>query len=322
MGWQERTMVPALPSHLRSVYVARSVCGCTCVTVCMAQRRFVEYFYRMLQQRSGPNAPLVSSLRGTRCILESVRCVSIPHFDSDGGCDPYLILTNGDGQVYNQRADSGAAFQPRHYRAKSHSEIRLDIMHSEGNGSESAFSAAGLRIFKGLTLHGAVKIELWDYDKSSKDDLMFSAWFHCDMLDPTALLPGGDRSRPTLSLDRDQVDGPHLDKKCRHFDSNFRLDVFLQSVSAVAGADAGAAAAANNNTSHSSRDSVGAANREKISGPTLVPVGQPESVSPNWPVPASSLESEPQPQQPPSQPQRADSEKKSLFRCQCASRQR
>ena len=269
----------------------------------------MEYFYRMLQQRPGPSVPLISTLRGTRCVLESVRCISIPHFDSDGGCDPYLILTNGDGQVYSQRAHSGSTFKPQHYSTKKHLEIRLDSIQDD-----SSFSAAGLRIFRGLTLHGAVKIELWDYDTSSKDDLMCSAWFHCDMVDPTALLPTNDRdllSRPpALSLVRDQVEGPHLDKKFRHFDSDFRLDVFLQSVRSSAdaagasgnGADAGAA-------TNLGGDTMRTANRGKMSGPTSVSeVGQQlDSVSSSLhmkAVPAKSLESELHPQwQQPQQPQ-------------------
>jgi hypothetical protein len=80
----------------------------------------------------------------------------------------------------------------------------------------------------GDSVRGAVKLELWDYDKRSADDQMCWSWFHVDMLPPDTLAEGS--TQPALSLTKNEVDGPHLDKKGVHFDAEFRLEVFCRLV--------------------------------------------------------------------------------------------
>jgi hypothetical protein len=67
----------------------------------------------------------------------------------------------------------------------------------------------------------APQVELWDLDKRSADDLMCTLWFHTDYL-PLDLF---DSERPALTLDRTEIDGPHLtahDQNCKRFDEGFR----------------------------------------------------------------------------------------------------
>ena len=158
-----------------------------------SQRRFVGYYERVLrQQRAGLSAK-ESIGPGRKLTLDRVVLSTVPHFDSDGGCDPYMIVYNGDGRVYNQKLKS----PPVHVNKGS----------------------APIELFADSTcveLFGAVKLEIWDYDLHSADEAMCSAWFHCDMLDPATLQQpsfGNSTQRAALTLVKAEIDGPHLDKK-------------------------------------------------------------------------------------------------------------
>ena len=83
-----------------------------------------------------------------------------------------------------------------------------------------------------LPVHGAVKLELWDHDKRSADDLMCTLWIHTDYL------PGElhDAESPALTLTRAEIDGPHLTahgaKRCKQFDEDFRVELYLAEATA------------------------------------------------------------------------------------------
>jgi hypothetical protein len=117
------TMIAALLVHMQEFDNARDALrfygeartdNAAGVTI-PSQRRFVRYYERYLQQQKqkGPTATIVPISRGVSTSARSnhqpqrrqvqvtrLRLVTVPHFDADGGCDPYWVLKYWpDGEV-------------------------------------------------------------------------------------------------------------------------------------------------------------------------------------------------------------------------------
>ena len=75
----------------------------------------------------------------------------------------------------------------------------------------SSLGAAPLDLSRGAYVRGDVKLELY-----SKEKQALRCWFH------TAFIEGGQ-----LVLSKADIDGPHKDRKCKHFESTFRLSIYF-----------------------------------------------------------------------------------------------
>ena len=58
-----------------------------------SQRRFVHYYQKWLLRKTegATMSQLISPAHHQRVHLKRVRIVTAPHFDADGGCDPYAV---------------------------------------------------------------------------------------------------------------------------------------------------------------------------------------------------------------------------------------
>lgn len=120
-----------------------------------------------------------------------------PSFDIGGGCDPYVIVQ--DGRTLEVLFKSEV--YPLHVRGADVTTIELG----------------------GLVVHGDIKFVLMDKDMTSDDTM---CWFWC-----SPLLEGD-----CMTLSQADCDGANKDKKNRHFDPAFRVEVFFGPISsAVAG---------------------------------------------------------------------------------------
>ncbi len=157
-----------------------------------SQMRYVHYYEaaRALPDAS-LGAPAVYRLR-------HIRLHSVPNFDLGGGCDPFFNVRLGDGktQIFNWLA--AHARRIPHFKPKSTHFIDLDV---------SPFD---------VRVKGDVKVVFYDYDLLTEPDKMFHFWFNTGFVANNYLL-----------FHKATLDRACKDTACREFDSDFKVEVFL-----------------------------------------------------------------------------------------------
>lgn len=161
-----------------------------------SQIRYVHYFEEFVTNYYRQHIPF--PMQGVPIKITSMTMNSIPHFDADGGSDPYVMVNKTNKEILY---DSRKIVPPAHYtpRKKRHTEVELEVKSMP-------------------ILVGDVKFLLIDQDSIGKDDLMGSFWIN------TAFLP----KEGVLELSRKEVDKAHKDKKNKHFDKGWKIKVTYQ----------------------------------------------------------------------------------------------
>eukprot|EP01012_Entosiphon_sulcatum_P067499 TRINITY_DN9723_c0_g1_i1.p1 TRINITY_DN9723_c0_g1~~TRINITY_DN9723_c0_g1_i1.p1 ORF type:complete len:605 (+),score=97.54 TRINITY_DN9723_c0_g1_i1:2083-3897(+) len=146
-----------------------------------SQIRYVHYFQQALAK---PVFPTERQL-----VVQSITLITTPHFDRDGGCDPYYYVYSHQGKKYCSKDDE----YPKHYINRE--QIVLIPR-------------------KPVILHGDIKFCFFDHDKVGSDDAMFHFWLN------TAFVPADNTVRlPKLQIDRACKD------KGKEFDARFEVEV-------------------------------------------------------------------------------------------------
>jgi phosphatidylinositol-3,4,5-trisphosphate 3-phosphatase/dual-specificity protein phosphatase PTEN len=174
-----------------------------------SQIRFIEYFGKCLTYGTDP-LPSVSFAK-TPALIYADRIVlhSIPHFDPDGGCKPYVVVQATLGKSieesptkcsieYYKKWDSRKSMKLMHYSPKKSTDIELDINQE---------------------ISGNIKFTFYDSKMLKKDIKMFAFWIHTAFLDQDA---------GVLHLEKNQLDGAIKDKEDRLFDSSFSIDFYYK----------------------------------------------------------------------------------------------
>jgi len=76
----------------------------------------------------------------------------------------------------------------------------------------SHLAGGALDLGRGGVVRGDVRCEVWHKDKK-----LLRFWFH------TAFIEGG-----ALRLNKAELDGPHKDRKAKHFDDEFHVELFFE----------------------------------------------------------------------------------------------
>jgi len=125
--------------------------------------------------------------------LVHVRMHTIPKFDLDGGCDPYLTI-----QKYTSEGKLEKIFT---------SKTQHEVTHAHAKDKFADIPCLA-------TIAGDCKLTFWDKDTYNKDDVMFWCWINSSMLGKT------------LKLKKMELDGAHKqNKKCFH--EGFECELFF-----------------------------------------------------------------------------------------------
>jgi phosphatidylinositol-3,4,5-trisphosphate 3-phosphatase/dual-specificity protein phosphatase PTEN len=166
-----------------------------------SQIRYVHHFQRYITHFVKLGRTFPAEPRPIQ--LVALEMNSVPHFDPDGGCDPYIKVKDVRGNVLY---DSRKVENPRHYLPRN---------------------APIVLKFNNVEVAGDVKFELIDQDPFVKDDKMCSFYLN------TTFLPAIGK----LTLKQFEIDGAVKDKKNKYFDEGFqiRLEYKLTFQSPVSG---------------------------------------------------------------------------------------
>lgn len=162
---------------------------CKGVTI-PSQIRYVHYFEKLIMS---PERTVTTPTYLVKCLTLH----STPHFDRDGGCDPYFIIFGRDGQdprKLEQLYDSRSEGPPKHFV----------------NAVEIP-----LRLSKPVKISADVKFCFFDQD-TLVDDPMFHFWLH------TAFFPA-DSS--VVRLEKKHLDAAVKDKANEEFDAEFAVSL-------------------------------------------------------------------------------------------------
>lgn len=165
-----------------------------------SQVRYLEYYETMLKSFGGqvPKTPVVT--------VGQIILHGNPHFDLDGGCDPYVI-------VETRKANHGhVAMGTAEGSVRNPMEVVWDTR--EVKGPAHFIGAQEIDVAVNVTLTpGDYRFTVFDADSLSKDDKMFSFWFN------TAFLPPEE----ALHIGKLMLDDAVKDKKNELFDADFAI---------------------------------------------------------------------------------------------------
>lgn len=173
-----------------------------------SQARYVFYYERLLRE---PEIVMHTYH------ITHIRMVTVPTFDSmlsGGGCDPYFVCKVldpvADGETCNCWRERTIFNQ-----SKAQRKLGMPLRHFYPQDRVVDFDLTQFNV----KVRGDVKLMFYDEDRLNKDDKMCSVWFHTAFVE-----------RNFLVFHREVVDGACKDKSCKHFDSEFQLQVFLHRV--------------------------------------------------------------------------------------------
>jgi len=162
-----------------------------------SQKRFVQYFELIVKNYllASPEKPFPFN-RSKGVTLKSMRLVTIPRFDPDGGCDPYFIVYLMDGS--------------KHYDYRDHV---TSIPHSQKNDEDAVLNCE-------VPLRGNIKFVFFDKDEYSMDDEMFHFWINTEFLS----------SNGVTTLHKLEIDDAHKDKKHKKFKEGFCVEIKVEDI--------------------------------------------------------------------------------------------
>ena len=172
-----------------------------------SQRRFVLYFEQWLTRPgcarsvSGPQGP--PELRIKHLTLD-------PAPKTLNMRETYLVITQSGGRCWR-----GERLEDSREIGIKASIAGLGIKHRKPS-LEWDFSSIGngpLDLPRGAVVRGDVRIDVY-----SKEKRALRFWFH------TAFVEDGQ-----LRIGKKELDGPHKDRKCKHFEEDFSVSVYFDS---------------------------------------------------------------------------------------------
>ncbi|KAL9655771.1 hypothetical protein ABK040_004998 [Willaertia magna] len=166
-----------------------------------SQRRYVHYYSQCI--KTPRNQFFVFPITNIILNLKKIVLYTTPHFDRDGGCDPFFKI---ETQKYNEKLNETTnckLFNSKiQYEKPKHFVNQTIIVMNDIN----------------LEIEGDVKITFYDEDKLSKSDKMFHFWFNTNFVD---LISG------KLRLLKSELDGADKDKKHKKFDADFAIEIYF-----------------------------------------------------------------------------------------------
>jgi phosphatidylinositol-3,4,5-trisphosphate 3-phosphatase/dual-specificity protein phosphatase PTEN len=151
-----------------------------------SQARYIVYYAEALRRGSVQQRPLV---------IKMLRMETTPHFDRDGGCDPWYTVSTHEGAIYNS-SDEGP---PKHY-------VKQDVI--------TFFPK------QRIVVQGDVLVSFFDQDFLSNDK-MFHFWIN------TAFIRREEGNR--LTLVKSEIDKACKDKG-KLFDAFFKVEIEFEEV--------------------------------------------------------------------------------------------
>ena len=156
-----------------------------------SQMRYVHYFEAL--SKGAPATPFTYHIR-------HVRLHTVPNFDVKGGSDPFFDVRLGDGKecIFNLLAASGGKVKHFYPKAKI---VDLDVASHN------------------IRVKGDVKLVFYDYDDFGPPEKMFHLWIHTAFIENNYLL-----------LHKNVLDRACKDKRCKEFEPDFKVEIFLDRV--------------------------------------------------------------------------------------------
>jgi phosphatidylinositol-3,4,5-trisphosphate 3-phosphatase/dual-specificity protein phosphatase PTEN len=169
-----------------------------------SQKRYLGYFEILLRDyRDSIQYPPVAKV-----LIRTVTLSSVPHFDPDGGCDPYLlVMKRKDGHMHVPCGTKEGNYKDQMVTVYDSREGH-PVKHIAGKITN--FQIPLMRHFE-----GELNIVLFDHDQTSRDDKMCSFWIHTGFLPPTG----------KYSMKKYEIDDAVKDKKNELFDQDFTISV-------------------------------------------------------------------------------------------------
>jgi phosphatidylinositol-3,4,5-trisphosphate 3-phosphatase/dual-specificity protein phosphatase PTEN len=173
-----------------------------------SQKRFVQYFEQCVKKGStsmmSPHILFPENYAVVR--IDKIIMQTIPHFDNDGGCDPYVIMDSTVGtSIFHNTTKKSIEYNTWDYR-KSVSKLE----HYNPKKHDMII----LRIDQEVT--GNVKLFFYDEDKF-QNEKMFTIWINTSFLDP---------KNGILRLQKMDIDRAIKDRSHRLFDATFTVELY------------------------------------------------------------------------------------------------
>lgn len=163
-----------------------------------SQRRYLGYYEKVV--RDEVDLSVNTPVRLTRILLTST-----PHFDCDGGCDPYFrVLQRPPEHTHKPMGRTPGS-------VKQTNNVLFDFKATVGTSHVTTTKTIELKIPGGLMIEGDIRFEFFDHDDYSHDDEMFEFWIN------TSFLP----KEGVLSISREDLDTATKDKKHEYYDEDF-----------------------------------------------------------------------------------------------------
>lgn len=174
-----------------------------------SQMRFVKYFERLLFEYTWQDKDYDFNMEAKRYTLTKIRLHTVPHFDGDGGSDPYFFIFREDGaRIYDSRDT-----HVQHYLPSKTKDIVLTVPK--------------------VSIKGATKFVFYDQDQYSADDEMFGFWIDTSFLEAD-IVEKNELGGGLVRLSKFELDRACKDKKHQLFDEDFFIEVSLSQVKQAA----------------------------------------------------------------------------------------
>eukprot|EP00995_Heteronema_vittatum_P009992 NODE_538_length_1310_cov_82.626487_g390_i0.p1 GENE.NODE_538_length_1310_cov_82.626487_g390_i0~~NODE_538_length_1310_cov_82.626487_g390_i0.p1 ORF type:complete len:213 (-),score=44.08 NODE_538_length_1310_cov_82.626487_g390_i0:670-1308(-) len=193
-------------------------------TTITSQKRYVEYFAQLIHQR------ILSCPENRSVYLRGILLHGTPHFDLNGGSDPYFFIYKVNENATEQtqtaesppgrrgssrsRSNSARNSKQAHMLQIYDSRSEIAVHHYEKNEAEIL-----LELKTPFKLQGDLKFCFFDHDAIGSDDPMFHFWVNTYFFPP-------DDTRVTLR--KYELDSACKDKHNEFFDPDFAVSI-LQS---------------------------------------------------------------------------------------------
>jgi len=137
-----------------------------------SQMRYVRYYAKLLAAATAASTPLAPP-PPRPVVLVGLKLSHAPQFDPLGGCDPYVVVHTQSWMREGPPQEGAEALRNDRFKfdlVLDSRETAPPVKVTQGEVDLShVFGGQGLRV------DGDFRIQLWDYDASSADDLMVRA---------------------------------------------------------------------------------------------------------------------------------------------------
>ena len=193
-----------------------------------SQVRYVRYFQQYLEGYYDLNRPF--TFTGVPLLLTHIRLTGIPRFDLvSGGCDPYIMIYQGDRCVYDFHQ---AKLAPGGHGARSGTnggliatstgETMITNMISSNDGRKEIIDHVDFKMF--VWLKADCKFLIYDRDRIGRSNKIAWFWLHTSFISSLS----SDRSGSYVCLTKSEIDHAIKDKECKHFPDHFKVELWFK----------------------------------------------------------------------------------------------